>query len=200
MLELSLQPQTLSRSANQTVYTWNYPRLMFGRPIQLDVLGIAPIDRLGELRWLGPISVIAFGILVGLYAHALNLARFDRWMLILVLGAFTGAYPLMYFAQEFVRLPLAISLSAGLVFGVILVRSWAVIGLWHTLRGVLLFAAGTMAVALVAATQPQLQGLLLTASAIVFFLIAMSLTPRIQLAINKPTATGPAHSATPQLA
>ena len=186
MLELSLQPQTFNRLDGKTIYTWNYPRLMFGRPIELDVLGIAPIDRLGELRWLGPISVIAFGILVGLYAHAYTLARFDRWMLILVLGAFAGAYPLMYFAQEFVRLPLAVSLSAGLVFGVILIRSWAVIGLWHTSRGVLLPAAATMGVALVGATQPQFQGLLLTASAIVFFLIAMSLTPKIQLAISKP--------------
>jgi type II secretory pathway pseudopilin PulG len=189
MLELSLQPQSLNRTANQTVYTWNYPRLMFGRPIQLDVLGIAPIDRLGELRWLGPLSVVAFGILVGLYAHAFNLTRFDRWMLILVLGAFAGAYPLMYFAQQFVRLPLAVSLSAGLVFGVIAIRSWAVIGLWHTTRGVLAPAAATMAVALAAATQPQFQGLLLTASAILFFLIAMSLLPRIQLHGENPTVS-----------
>src|SRR5687768_1610607 len=63
MLELSLQPHNVSRTAAQTKYTWNYKRLAFGRPIQLDVLGIAPIDRLGEIRWLGPLSVIAFGIL-----------------------------------------------------------------------------------------------------------------------------------------
>jgi len=32
-----------------------------GRPIALDVLGVAPIDRLGELTWLGPASVVVFG-------------------------------------------------------------------------------------------------------------------------------------------
>src|SRR5262249_18434114 len=49
MLELSLQPTTYSHGKNQTVYTWDYKRLLFGQPIALDVLGIAPIDRLGEL-------------------------------------------------------------------------------------------------------------------------------------------------------
>ncbi len=57
MLELSLQPTKYVRGAGQTVYTWDYKRLLFGRPIALDVLGIAPIDRLGELTWLGPASV-----------------------------------------------------------------------------------------------------------------------------------------------
>ena len=54
MLELSLQPTKYARGNGQTVYTWDYKRLLFGRPIALDVLGIAPIDRLGELTWLGP--------------------------------------------------------------------------------------------------------------------------------------------------
>jgi len=47
MLELSLQPTKYVRGNGQTVYTWDYKRLLFGRPISLDVLGIAPIDRLG---------------------------------------------------------------------------------------------------------------------------------------------------------
>src|SRR6266404_1575453 len=46
MLELSLQPTKYTRGNGQTVYTWDYKRLLFGRPIALDVLGIAPIDRL----------------------------------------------------------------------------------------------------------------------------------------------------------
>src|SRR5207248_974568 len=104
MLELSLQPTKYVRQNAQTVYTWDYKRLLFGRPIALDVLGIAPIDRLGELTWLGPGSVVIFGILLGLVAHAFAIQNFDRWMLLLVVGAFTGAYPLMYFAQEFISL------------------------------------------------------------------------------------------------
>ena len=91
MLELSLQPTNLVRSDGKTTYTWDYKRLMFGRPIRLDVLGIAPIDRLGELSWLGPLSVVVFGLLVGLVAHAWKINRFDRWMLLLTLGTFAGA-------------------------------------------------------------------------------------------------------------
>ena len=53
MLELSLQPTKYGRSKGQTVYTWNYKNLLFGRPIALDVLGIAPIDRLGSCRGWG---------------------------------------------------------------------------------------------------------------------------------------------------
>jgi hypothetical protein len=100
MLELSLQPTTASRQNGRTIYTWDYKHLLFGRPIALDVLGVAPIDRLGELTWLGPSSVVIFGIILGLVAHAFGIQKFDRWMLLLVVGTFTGAYPLMYFAQE----------------------------------------------------------------------------------------------------
>src|SRR5262249_11632513 len=84
LLELSLQPTSLARTAGTTSYTWDYKRLLFGQPVRLDVLGIAPIDRLGELTWLAPISVIAFGLLVGLIVHAAGerAARFDRWMLL----------------------------------------------------------------------------------------------------------------------
>jgi hypothetical protein len=181
MLELSLQPTSVGRDAHQTTYTWNYTRLMFGRPIAVDVLGIAPVDRLGELRWLGPLSVIFFGLLVGLYAHAHNLVRFDRCMLLLTLGAFTGAYPLMYFAQEFIPLNFAIAASTGLVIGLIAARSWAVIGLRHTAAGVVAPALGIMGVTLYVATHPQYQGLLLTAAAIATFLTAMTLIPKLRL-------------------
>ena len=94
MLELSLQPTKYARGNGQTVYTWDYKHLLFGRPIALDVLGIAPIDRLGELTWLGPASVIIFGLVLGLVAYAYNIRNFDRWMLLLIMGTFTGAYPL----------------------------------------------------------------------------------------------------------
>src|SRR5205807_10482687 len=62
--------------------------------------GIAPIDRLGELTWLGPLSVLVFGLMVGLVARAASVPRFDLWMLLLTVGTFAGSYPLMYFAQE----------------------------------------------------------------------------------------------------
>ena len=34
MLELSLQPTKYSRGTGQTVYTWDYKHLLFGRPIR----------------------------------------------------------------------------------------------------------------------------------------------------------------------
>ena len=196
MLELSLQPTALSRASGRTTYTWAYKRLVFGRPISVDVLGVAPVDRLGELRWLGPLSVCIFGLLVGLYAHAFGLDRFDRWMLLLVLGAFTGAYPLMYFAQEFVPLTAAIVGSAALVLLIIAARAAAVIGVRHATLGVVLPAVGTMTLTLVIATHPALQGILLTAGALAVFLIAMLLAPRIKWPRLPETpaapATGPA--------
>ena len=127
-----------SPAAGRTTYTWNYQRLMFGRPIAVDVLGVAPVDRLGELRSLGPLSVVIFGLIVGLYSHAHELVRFDRWMLLLILGAFTGAYPLMYFAQEFIPLKWAMVGSAALAIVVISIRAWKIIGLRHMFVGVLL--------------------------------------------------------------
>src|SRR5213075_2889567 len=123
MLELSLQPTQYVRENGKTVYTWDYKRLLFGRPIALDVLGIAPIDRLGELTWLGPASVVVFGFFLGLFAHAFNLQNFDRYMLLLILGTFTGAYPLMYFAQEFISLKPAMLASSAFVLLVVAVRS-----------------------------------------------------------------------------
>src|SRR3954465_1359690 len=55
LLELSLQPTSFDHTAGSSTYQWDYSRLVFGRPVRVDVLGIAPIDRLGELRWLGPL-------------------------------------------------------------------------------------------------------------------------------------------------
>lgn len=95
LVELSLQPTGLERSGGSSVYRWDYARLLVGRPVRIDVLGIAPIDRLGELTWLGPLSVVVFGLLLGLVVESVSVPQFDRWMLLLTIGTFAGAYPLM---------------------------------------------------------------------------------------------------------
>ncbi len=179
MLELSLQPTKFVRGNGQTVYTWDYKRLLFGRPISLDVLGIAPIDRLGELTWLGPCSVVIFGLLLGLVAHAFAIQNYDRWMLLLLLGTFTGAYPLMYFAQEFIPLNAAIFASSVIVLLVVAIRSATIMSVRLALFGTVLPAAIILAVTLLAATHSRLQGLLITIMGLAVFIVAMLLIPRV---------------------
>jgi prepilin-type N-terminal cleavage/methylation domain-containing protein len=198
LLELSLQPTSLSRSGGSTTYSWDYKRLLFGQPVRLDVLGIAPIDRLGELTWLGPISVIAFGLLVGLVVHASGVTWFDRWMLLLTVGTFAGAYPLMYFAQEYVSLGPAVLISAGIALAIIGVRAVTLMGAWLGLTGVVLPATAILALTLVAAIWPSLQGILLTIGALGYFIAAMMLLPKVWAAMmvrpavsaNLPAAPG----------
>src|SRR6185369_12370920 len=180
MLELSLQPTKYVRGNGQTVYTWDYKRLLFGRPIAVDVLGIAPIDRLGELSWLGPASVVIFGLVLGLVANAFNIRNFDRWMLLLILGTFTGAYPLMYFAQEFISLRAAILISSALVLIVIAFRAVTLMGSRLGLLGTVVPAAVILCATLLAATQTRLQGILITAVGLALFIVAMLLLPRIK--------------------
>jgi hypothetical protein len=180
MLELSLQPTKYVRGNGQTVYTWEYQRLLFGRPIALDVLGIAPIDRLGELTWLGPASVVVFGLILGLFARAFYIQNIDRWMLLLFLGTFTGAYPLMYFAQEFIPLNAAIFASSVVVLLVIAIRSATMMGIRLALFSTVLPATAILAVTLVAATNPRLQGILITGAGIAVFIVAMLLMPRLK--------------------
>lgn len=189
MLELSLQPTKYARSKGQTVYTWDYKRLLFGRPIALDVLGIAPIDRLGELSWLGPASVVVFGFLLGLIAHAFHIQNFDRWMLLLVLGTFTSAYPLMYFAQEFIPLYTAIFFSAALVLTVIAIRAITMMGVRLGLFGTVLPAAIILTLTLIAAIQTRLQGLLITITGVALFIVAMLLLPRMNPGVAAATTT-----------
>jgi prepilin-type N-terminal cleavage/methylation domain-containing protein len=181
MLELSLQPTKYARGNGQTVYTWDYKRLLFGRPIALDILGIAPIDRLGELTWLGPCSVVIFGLVLGLVAHAFNIHQFDRWILLLILGTFTGAYPLMYFAQEFIPLNVAIFIASSLVLLVIALRSMTLMGFGLGLFGIVLPATAILALTLLAATHPRLQGILITGTGIALFIGAMLLMPRLKM-------------------
>jgi prepilin-type N-terminal cleavage/methylation domain-containing protein len=196
MLELSLQPTKYGRENGETIYTWDYKRLLFGRPIALDVLGVAPIDRLGELTWLGPCSVVVFGLLLGLVAHAFAIQNFDRWMLLLVLGTFTGAYPLMYFAQEFVPLSAAIVGSAAIVLVIIAVRSATIMGIRLALLGLVLPAAAILTITLAAAIHQRLQGVLITGTGLVGFVVAMVLIPRLKKQ-NKsflPQTPGPQHA------
>ncbi len=181
MLELSLQPTKYARGNGQTLYTWDYKHLLFGQPIALDVLGVAPIDRLGELTWLGPASVVIFGLVLGLVAHAYNLRDFDRWLLLLLLGTFTGAYPLMYFAQEFIPLNTAIFASSGVVLLVIAIRSITLMGLRLGFCGAVLPATAILAVTLLAAIHTRLQGILITGTGIALFIVAMLLLPRLNL-------------------
>ena len=180
MLDLSLQPTKYGREDAQTVYTWDYKHLLFGRPIALDVLGVAPIDRLGELTWLGPGSVVIFGLLLGLVGKAFALQNFDRWMLLLIMGTFTGAYPLMYFAQEFMPLEAAMLGSAAAVLAIIAVRSATIMGMRLALLRIVLPATAILAVTLVAAVHPRLQGVLITGTTLVGFVTAMALMPRVQ--------------------
>src|SRR5205823_6601986 len=154
---------------------------------RLDVLGIAPIDRLGELTWLGPISVLVFGLLVGLLVHAFEVTRFDRWMLLLTVGTFAGVYPLMYFAQEYIPLEGAVLASAGVALAIIGVRAVTLMGARLALLGVVLPAAAILALTLTAAVMPRLQGILLTVEALGFFVVAMMLFPRLRFA---PAAAG----------
>jgi type II secretory pathway pseudopilin PulG len=179
LLELSLQPTAFQRTGGSNTYRWNYPRLLFGRPVRIDVLGIAPIDRLGELTWLGPVSVVAFGLLVGLVVRAVSVPRFDRWMLLLTIGTFAGAYPLMYFAQEYISLQSAVLLSGAVAITIIGVRAITLMGFWPALAGIIAPAAAIMSITLAAAIWPQLQGILLTGLALGCFIAAMMLMPRI---------------------
>src|SRR5206468_152877 len=189
MLELSLQPTKYVRGNGQTVYIWDYKRLLFGRPIALDILGIAPIDRLGELTWLGPASVVVFGLILGLVAHAFAIQNFDRWMLLLVLGTFTGAYPLMYFAQEFIPLNAAILASSTVVLAIIAIRAATIMGMRLALFGAVLPAVAILAVTLLAAIHVRLQGILITGMGIAVFIVAMLLIPRMKR--DKPPTRSP---------
>jgi prepilin-type N-terminal cleavage/methylation domain-containing protein len=186
LLELSLQPTSLERGADATTYTWDYERLLFGQPVRLDVLGIAPIDRLGELTWLAPISVLVFGLLAGLVVHVAGVSRFDRWMLLLTVGTFGGAYPLMYFAQEYISLTGAVVVSAGVALAIIGLRAVTLMGVRLALVGVVLPAAAILTVTLVAALSPRLQGILLTAEALAVFIAAMMLFPHLRLPTRPP--------------
>jgi hypothetical protein len=92
-----------------------------------------------------------------------------------------GAYPLMYFAQEFISLNAAIIASSALILAIIAIRSVSIMGLRLALTGVVAPAAGILVLTLAAAIYTRLQGILITGAAIGVFIVAMLLIPRIKL-------------------
>jgi prepilin-type N-terminal cleavage/methylation domain-containing protein len=181
MMELSLQPTELQRASGESRYIWDYEKLLFGRPVQVDVLGIAPIDRLGQLTWLGPMSVVAFGLLIGLAIQSLGsvAAIFDFWMLLLTVGTLAGAYPLMYFAQEYIPLWQAIAGSAVVCLLIVGIRGATLLGWGNSLVGIVLPAAVVMSLTLIAVIWPASQGIVITALGLLFFVVAMLVIPKI---------------------
>src|SRR4029077_2389173 len=111
------------------------------------------------------------------------------WRVLLSVGTFAGAYPLMYFAQEYIALGPAVLISAGFALTVIGVVAIALMGLSLALGGVLLPATAILAVTLTAAIWPALQGMLLTVDVLGFFIAAMLLA-RIRAAAIAPPAAG----------
>jgi hypothetical protein len=182
MLELSLQPNSLEQSSDTTTYTWDYKRLVEARPIAIDVLGIAALDRLGELTWLGPLSVLVFGILVALIALAHDPDKLNAWLAILVTGCYAAAYPMMYFLQDFIDLYAAIALATAFV---VVVIAWRVISLFGLRRG--FFGGIILPVVLMGLTisatiqaKPATQGVALTIMGAFALVSAMTLLPRVQ--------------------
>jgi hypothetical protein len=183
MLELSLQPSSLEQSSDSTTYTWDYKRLVEARPIAIDVLGIAALDRLGELTWLGPLSVLVFGILVALVALAHDPEKLNVWLAIMVTGCFAAAYPMMYFLQDFIDLYAAIALATAFV---VVVIAWRVISLFGLGRGV--FGGVVLPVVLMGLTisatihaKPATQGVALTIMGVFALVTAMTLLPKAQV-------------------
>jgi hypothetical protein len=69
-----------------------------------------------------------------------------------------------------------------MVLAIIGVRAVTIMGPRLALAGVLLPAGAVLAVTLVAAVWPHLQGILLTVEALGFFIVAMMLIPRLRAA------------------
>ena len=125
-----------------------------------------------------------FGLLVGLVVQAAAVPQFDRWMLLLTIGTFAAAYPLMYFAQEYVSLVIAMLISGGVAITIIGVRAVSLMRVTRAVFGILIPAAIIMAITLCAAMWPQLQGILLTVLGLGFFVAAMMLMPKVAVSGN----------------
>jgi hypothetical protein len=105
-------------------------------------------------------------------------------MLLLTIGTFAGAYPLMYFAQEYVSLLAAVLISGAVAIVTIAIRAMTLMGFWRALVGVVAPAAAILAITLCAAIWPQMQGMLLTILALGLFVTAMLLMPKVSAAGN----------------
>ena len=77
---------------------------------------------------------------------------------------------------------LAVLVSAGIAIAIIGVRAVTLMRAWWAIAGVILPAAAIMAVTLAAAVWKPLQGILLTAEALGFFIGAMILMPKVHAA------------------
>ena len=194
MMELSLQPEPPRREAGKIIYQWHYDRLMLGRPIRIDILGIAPMDRLGELVRLGPFSVLVFGLLAAMVALAYHPEALDKWMLLLIVGSFAAAYPLMYYAQDFVPLGTAI-IGAGLAMMIIIgIRAVTLLGLRVGLMGIVLSGTGVLTLTMLATIYKQAQGILLTVlvvGALVGLMVLVPLARKQVASVEAPTVPEP---------
>jgi hypothetical protein len=190
MLELSLQPNSLEENSGKTTYTWEYKNLVVAQPIAIDVLGIAAIDRLGELTWLGPISVLVFGVLIALVALAYDPTKLSGWVLVLVAGCFAGGYPMMYFLQDFLNITVAIGLAVLMVIGIVAWRILSLFGLRRGIFGGLILPVVILGLTLIATilAKPAVQGVVLTILGIFTLLVAMILLPKAQANVKDQIA------------
>jgi hypothetical protein len=86
----------------------------------------------------------------------------------------------MYFAQEYIALKAAMGLSGALVLAIIATRVVTIMPWRIAIGGIVLPAAAIMALTLLAAVKPSLQGIVLTAMGLGIFIVAMTLAPRLQ--------------------
>jgi hypothetical protein len=89
-------------------------------------------------------------------------------------------------------------IAAGIALVIIAARSVTLMPFWLALGGVVLPAAAILATTLAAAIWPSLQGILLTAETLAFFIAAMMLIPQIRAATSARQTLGP--DASPALA
>lgn len=122
------------------------------------------------------------------------------WILILIAGCFAGAYPLMYFLQDFLTLYLAIGLAVLMTAGIV---GWRFISLFGLRRGFfggvllpLIIVGLTLSAAIIA--KSAVQGVVLTILGIFTFVVAMILLPKAQANVkeqlqqlNTPSGTMP---------
>ena len=102
------------------------------------------------------------------------------WTILLIVGCFAAAYPLMYFLQEFVPLGGAIFLAAGIAIAIIAVRSAALFGIRAGLVAGVVLPGAVMALAVSATVYPKpaVQGVLLTLLGILTLVVMMVLLPK----------------------
>lgn len=140
------------------------------------------------MTWLGPLGVFVFGVLIALIALAYQPEKLDGWLVILVVGCFASAYPLMYFLQDFVSLPAAVGIASVIALCIVGWRISSVYGLYLGILGGVVLPAVililTLAVSLV--SKQAEQGVLLTVMAIFVFVVAMMLLPKVQAGFATP--------------